>query len=277
MTGPLPMTAGRRVALAVGTPLALLAIGWVALTAVAWAGLGSSRVSLSVPTAGRIVAVSVDTGNLTVGPGPAGRLRLRGTLRYSLIRPHVSWQRSGSAIALHTRCRAPVGLCLFDFAVTVPPGSRPEVSDGSGNLTASRLAGTFTLNDDSGNITASRISGAPTITAGSGDIVVTALSGTRARLVDDSGDISGRGVSSRDVTATDQSGDITVVFTEVPDRVRVSDAAGDITLVLPPGPARYRVSASSSSGSTSVNVPTSPTSPHLISVTDTSGDISISR
>jgi Putative adhesin len=277
MSGPLPMTAGRWVALAIGTPLALLAIGWTALTAVAFAGLGSYRVQLAGPAAGRIAAVSVDSGHLAVGPGPVGRLQVRGTVRYSLIRPQVSWHRSASGIAVHTRCRAPVGLCLIDFAVTVPAGSRAEISNGSGDLNASGLAGTFTLNDGSGNITATRISGAPTISDQSGDIAVTALSGTRARFVDDSGDITGSRVSSRDLTAIDQSGDITVVFTRVPDRVRISDASGDITLVLPPGPGRYRVEASSSSGSTSVNVPRSPTSPHLVSVTDTSGDISISR
>jgi hypothetical protein len=277
MSSPLPMTAGRWVALAVGTPLALLAIGWTALTAVAFAGLGSYRVNLAVPTAGRIAAVSVDSGNVTVGPGPAGRLRVRGTLHYSLIRPQVSWQRSAATIALRSRCRAPVGLCLIDYAVTVPAGGRADISDASGDLTVSRLAGTFTLNDGSADITATRISGAPTISDQSGDIVVNSLSGTRARIIDNSGDISGRGVSSRDLTATDQSGDITVVFTKVPDRVQVSDASGDIALVFPPGPTAYRVSASSPSGSTSISVPRSQSSPHVISVTDTSGDISISR
>src|SRR5262249_23147166 len=73
------------------------------------------------------------------------------------------------------------------------------------------------------------------------------------------------------------SGDITLVFTKVPDLVRVSDSSGNIRLVLPPGPATYRVSASTSSGSTSLNVPQSLTSPHVIAVTNQSGDITITR
>ncbi len=139
------------------------------------------------------------------------------------------------------------------------------------------MAGTFTLNDGSGNIAAARISGAPTISDASGDIVVTSLSGSRAVIMDDSGDISVSGVSSRQLTVSDQLGDISVVFTKVPDRVQVTNSSGDIALVFPPGQATYRVSASTSSGSTAISVPRSLTSTHLVSVTDQSGDISISQ
>src|SRR2546430_4734171 len=100
MTSPLSMTPGRWAALVIGTPLALLVIGWTALTAVAFAGLGSSRVNLAVPVHGRTVAVSVDEGSISAGPGPAGQLRVHGTLHYSLVRPQLTWQRSPSTIAL---------------------------------------------------------------------------------------------------------------------------------------------------------------------------------
>jgi DUF4097 and DUF4098 domain-containing protein YvlB len=169
----------------------------------------------------------------------------------------------------------PTGVCSFDYAVTVPAGGRSVVSNGSGNLTASSLAGTVTLSTDSGDIHATRISGRATITDHSGDIVVTSLSAGRALIMNDSGNITGNDVSSQALTAQDHSGDITVVFTKVPDRVHVSDDSGNITLVLPPGKATYRVSASTSSGSTSINVPRSPTSPHVISATDQSGNITI--
>src|SRR5215472_9492900 len=120
MTSRLPMTPGRWVALVIGTPLALVAIGWTALTAVAFAGLGSSRVNLAVPLHGRTAAVSVDEGDISVGPGPAGQLRVHGTLHYSLIPPKLTWQRSRSAIVLQARCQVPVGVCSFNYAVTVP-------------------------------------------------------------------------------------------------------------------------------------------------------------
>jgi hypothetical protein len=67
------------------------------------------------------------------------------------------------------------------------------------------------------------------------------------------------------------------VFTAVPRQVRISDSSGNVKLVLPPGPTHYRISASSSSGQTSINVPQSATSPHVVSVTDQSGNITITR
>ena len=277
MTNRLPMTPGRWAALVIGTPLALLVIGWTALTAVAFAGLGSSRVNLAVPLHGRTAAVSVDEGDISVGPGPAGQLRVHGTMHYSLIRPKLTWQRSGSTIALHARCQVPTGVCSFDYAVAVPPAARSEFSTASGNLTASGLAGTVTLSADSGDIKATRISGRATISDHSGDITVTSPSGARVLIMNDSGDITGTGVSSRQLNAQDQSGDITVVFTKVPDLVRISDSSGNIKLVLPPGPTAYRLSTSTSSGSTSINVPHNLTSPHVISATDQSGDITISQ
>jgi len=277
MTNPLPMTPWRWVALVVGTPLALLAIGWTALTAVAFAGLGSARVNLATPLHGRTAVVSVDEGDITVGPGPADQLRVRGTLHYSLVRPRLRWQRTPSKIALHAHCRVPTGVCSFDYTVTVPPMARSEIHTVSGNLTASGLAGTVTLSTDSGDLRATRISGNATISDDAGDITVTSLAGARALINSDAGDITGRAVSSQILTVQDQAGDIRVVFTKVPQRVEVSDSVGDITLVLPPGPTRYRVSASTSSGSKSVTVPRSATSPHVILATDDSGDITITR
>jgi hypothetical protein len=275
MTSSLPLTPWRWVALVIGTPLALLAIGWTALTAVAFAGLGSARVNLATPLHGRTAVVSVDEGDISVGPGPTGQLRLDGTLHYSIVRPQLRWHRSPSTIALHSHCRVPTGVCSFDLAATVPAGGRSMVSNGSGNVTAGGLAGTVTLSTDAGDIHATRISGRATISDHSGDITVTSLSAARVLIMNDSGNITGRGVSSKALTAQDHSGDITVVFTKVPDRVQVSDDSGNITLVLPPGRTTYRVSASTASGSTSITVPKSQTSPHVISVTNQSGNITI--
>jgi Putative adhesin len=277
MTNRLPMTPARWLALVIGIPLALLVIGWTALTAVAFAGLGSSRVSLAVPFHGRTAVVSVDEGDISVGPGPAGQVRVHGTLHYSLIRPKLTWHRSGSTIALHARCQVPTGVCSFDYAVAVPAGARSEISNASGNLTASGLAGPVTLSTDSGDIKATQISGRATISDHSGDITVTSLSGARTLIMNDSGDITGTGVSSRQVTVQDQSGDITVVFTKVPDLVKISNSSGNIKLVFPPGPTAYRVSATTSSGQTSINVPQSPTSPHVVSATNQSGNITIAQ
>ncbi len=99
--------------------------------------------------------------------------------------------------------------------------------------------------------------------------------GTPLVLTDNLGDITVTGVTSADVTATNQSGNVTLTFSTVPDRVTVSDQLGNITLVLPPGMTAYRVRARAGLGDTSIRVPTSVSSPHVIVVTDSSGNIEV--
>jgi len=101
--------------------------------------------------------------------------------------------------------------------------------------------------------------------------------GMQVFLSNGSGDVIATGLTSADVTASSNSGNITLTFTKIPDRVRVSDQFGDVTLVLPPGGTAYRVSARSTFGGTSIGVPTDPSSRHVITVADASGDISISN
>ena len=277
MTGPLPLTAGRWVTLAIGVPVALALIAWTGLNVVAAVGVGSYRVNLSVPVHGQASTVRADAADVSVSPGQPGRIRVTGAVRYALVQPDISWRRGPSSVNFHSRCEFPAGECSISLAVTVPAGGSPVVALGGGDLTARDLSGRVTLTTASGNITATGVAGRSAISASSGDISVTSLSGPRAVLRDDLGDITATGLASPDVTVSDQSGDITLTFSAVPDQVQVSNALGNITLVLPPGGTRYRVSALTSVGATSIDVPRSATSPHVIMVTDQSGDIAISQ
>jgi Putative adhesin len=77
------------------------------------------------------------------------------------------------------------------------------------------------------------------------------------------------------VAGDNGSGNITLTFTKVPKRVDVTDESGDITLVLPPGPTAYQVVTQSTSGSTSVSVNRSQSSPYVITASDGFGNITI--
>ena len=77
------------------------------------------------------------------------------------------------------------------------------------------------------------------------------------------------------MTVSDSSGDITLIFASVPDSVTVGDISGNVTVVLPKGATAYNVTAGTTAGSTRIGVPTSPSSRHVITVTDQSGDIRI--
>ena len=278
MTERLPMTRGRVLALVIGLPLALILIGWTALNAVAFAGQGSYPVHLDLPVTGGTAGVSVDSGNLTVGPGAAGRLRLAGTAHYSLVRSSVTWQRTRSGVTVESRCPLPTGVCSVDFTVAIPVSARALLSDGSGDMTLRGLTGHVSAGAGSGNVSAYGLSGTVGLGDGSGDIVGSALSGPRVTFSNGSGNISVTGLTSTHVVASDGSGDVTLTFTKVPSYVHVSDDSGNVTLILPPGKTTlYRVRASTSSGTPVVSVPISSVSRHVITVTDGSGNITITN
>ena len=258
MSAPLRMTPGRIATLVIGIPLAMIIIGSTAVNEIALAAQASYPVSLNLPVRGGAVTIAVGSGQLRVGPAAGDRLRLTGTAHYSVARSRVTWSSTASGVSVKSQCPFPVGSCSFDYQIAVPAGRRAVISDGSGDMTLRGLAGPVHAELDSGNVRASGLSGAVTIE-------------------DDSGDITVTGLTSRQVTASDDSGDITLTFTRVPDRVLVSDQSGDIRLVLPRGSTLYRVSSRTSSGHTTVSVPRSPSAVHVITVTDESGDISITQ
>jgi hypothetical protein len=100
-------------------------------------------------------------------------------------------------------------------------------------------------------------------------------SGVNATLTTGDGDITASYLLSRDVTAVSHAGNITLSFAVVPDNVDVTTSFGHITLVLPPGNTTYRIDSSAPLGTSTIRVPISPASSHVLTVTDTSGSITI--
>jgi Putative adhesin len=101
--------------------------------------------------------------------------------------------------------------------------------------------------------------------------------GVTANLIDGSGDITASYLLSQDVTAVSHSGNIRLSFAVIPDNVDVTTSFGHITLVLPPGNTTYRIDSSAPLGTSTIRVPTSPASTHVLTVTDTSGSITITN
>ena len=89
------------------------------------------------------------------------------------------------------------------------------------------------------------------------------------------GTITVTGLTEARVTADSGSGDVTLTFSKVPDLVSVSTGVGDVAVVLPKGTTAYQVSAHAGIGSTSIGVPNSQSSTHVIDVSDGSGNVSI--
>jgi hypothetical protein len=277
MSTPLPMTKGRRLALLLGVPLLLALIAWTGLTEVAYAGPGSYQVRLAVPVHGSTVTLSAGAADVQVTQAAGSTLRLTGKARYSLVRSTVTLHSTASGVTVSPACHFITGICSFSFRAVLPAGKRAVLSVGSGNMTLRGLTGTVSATSGSGDVQANLLSGAVSLQNGSGDISGNSLSGPRAALKAGSGDIVMHGLASLDVVVSDGSGDIALTFSKVPSHVRVSDRSGNVSVVLPPGPTHYQVNATTNSGNRTVAVPTNSGSAHTITVTDGSGDVSVTN
>src|SRR6516225_4853238 len=208
MTAPLPMTAGRRVALLLGVPVALAVIGWTGLTAVAYAGQASYPVRLSVPVHGSTVSVSADDADVRVTQAPGSQLLLTGTAHYSIIRSTVTWHNTQSGVIVTPRCHFVVGNCSFDFHAVVPGGKRALISTGSGNVTLAGLSGPVNAATGSGDVSGN---------AGSGNVSLVLPRGNTLYRVNANTDSGGRVVtvptssaSQHVITVSAGSGNITI-------------------------------------------------------------------
>lgn len=103
----------------------------------------------------------------------------------------------------------------------------------------------------------------------SGDLTVDGVASADLRA--NSGDIEIRDVAGP-INANTRSGSIEVSLS-VPGDVRAEAASGDIRLIVPGG--RYRVAGHTNSGDRNVDVVADPSAPHLLDVSTSSGDVSV--
>ncbi|MFD2417793.1 DUF4097 family beta strand repeat-containing protein [Amycolatopsis pigmentata] len=102
------------------------------------------------------------------------------------------------------------------------------------------------------------------------DYDVTVPRGTAVTGSTTSGVIRLQGTGPVDVSAT--SGDVDVTLTD-PQNVRVRTTSGAIRLFVPHD--RYQVTGDSTSGERRIDAATDPSSPHLLELTTTSGDVTV--
>jgi Putative adhesin len=251
-----PLTAARRVVLIVGVPLTLALFCWAALSAVAFLGHASYSVARTVAWNGGAVTIAVDTGDLTVSPSKDNNVHVSGVVQYSVLKPMLHVSTSAAGVTVNLLC-PPVlaGICSVDLVVTVPAQAVVVASSDSGAVTASSLTGA-TLSTDSGDLTATGLLGS-------------------AHFHTDSGGITATSLGASQVTASADSGSITLNFVEAPQRVTVQADSGSVTLAVPAQGTAYNIGAHTDSGTTTIGVPTDPASTNNISISVDSGDVHV--
>jgi hypothetical protein len=221
--------------------------------------VGDCNINFAVTApAGLPVMLNDSFGNLTAGhlPGPVSLTDSSGDIFTSDLGGQIHLNNQfGNINASHLR------------------GS-VRVVNNSGDIDLSGAIGPIQLSDQFGNINASGLDGSTRLVNNSGDINVSGATGD-TRLQDAFGNIYLTGLAAASVVASNNSGDVTLRFSTVPTQVNVTDSFGNVTLVLPAGAVAYQVHTHNSFGSTSVSVAQSPTSKHVIRVSDNSGDIRI--
>jgi len=208
MTASLPLTRGRRVALAIGVPVCLLLIAYNAFDLVANFGEGKYTVNYVAPASTRALSLHV-TGQLTIKPTGASRATLTGTARYSLIRAPFTEHTSAGATTLGYDCKVPVGDCELDATLTVPATvTTLTANSGGGDATVTGTTGPVNLSTGDGDLSVSHASGPLTLNAASGSIQVSAISSATVSASSGDGSIQVAGVTSKTITANTDSGNI---------------------------------------------------------------------
>jgi hypothetical protein len=284
MTGPvtspprppaaLRMTPGRWATLAIGVPIALALIGLSAFSLVSDLGRASFPVSTTLPVQNGRLTVGTGGGDITVHQGRVsdGTARLTGKVEYSLVRP--TFTVSASDISLH--CRLPTGNCGLNATLDVPSHTAVDLNTGGGNMQVSGIQGNVTLDSGGGDAGISGIGGVADVQTGGGNLTASDL-GSVLTFTTSGGDVNGSGLFSRHVTLGSGGGDVSLVFTAVPDYVKVDSSGGDVTIVVPHRDAGYAIKSNADGGDYHGSVPVNDASGHTIQVDSGGGDISIAE
>ncbi len=210
------------------------------------------------------------SGNVTVLPSEDGKTHIHREVHYAGDRNDTTpFHLEGSILVVSTDCG---WRCGISYDIRAPQGVRVTGESSSGNVRLTNVSD-VDLRVDSGSVLVDGSTGVVRVTASSGDVEV---NGTEKDLDIrvDSGNITARAVRSPRTVLHASSGRIEVRLAAAGNVQAVVDSGG-ITLDIPVGRQGYRVQASADSGTKSIDVPIDSTSPYLLDLSTSSGDITV--
>lgn len=256
-TGSRPgRAAGRTAWLALGGVFTALFLAFGGLNAWSWLAHQTATEEHTYLQPTTRIELKVDSGDVSLVPGVAGQVSVRRHLGWWMARPRPVESWDGTTLRIQGGCPTTIaGDCSLDYQLRVPAGVTVVASTASGALQVHDLTGDLDLS------------------ASSGDVDVT---GTRGRLSvrTSSGGVRASGLRSASVEVRASSGDVHLDFAQPPRMVRAQASSGDVDIVVPRG-AAYGVQADADSGSTTVAVDQSFSSPYGIVAHASSGDIRV--
>ena len=253
----LRMTPGRWITLVIGVPILLAFIGWSGFSLVASIGQASFPVSATIPVKnGRLVA-STGGGDITVHQG---QLSDGGDLEASGFSSDVTLSAGGGNLTASNL------------------DGNLKLDTGGGDMTGSGLAGTIQIGAEGGSVNVSNLNGLMRLDTGGGDLTGNGLTG-ELQMSTEGGNVQGSAVDSQQVNVQSGGGDVTLVFTQPPQDLRIVAEGGNVNVILPNDATTYDISTPDNQGA-NLNISSalvSSASHHTISVDSGGGDITISQ
>nr|WP_307798447.1 DUF4097 family beta strand repeat-containing protein [Streptomyces beijiangensis] len=171
--------------------------------------------------------------------------------------PNAKWSMKDGTLKLRLNCDAVASSCEARHQIKVPRGVAVTVRDDNGGVTATGFSTALKLRSDNGRVT------------------VRDSSGT-LDLDSDNGKVVAEGITSKDVVAGSDNGEVRLTLAAVPDRVETSSNNGSVEIALPQQAGiAYKVSTKTSNGDVHVSVPRSDTSAHVVRATSDNGEVTV--
>lgn len=229
----------------------------------AWAAMvHQATVIEGRPYHARIGELVLDSGSadVEVDPGPTDEVTVRQILSWTMTRPKVAmiWDRDTLRIAV--KCPRILGVdepgCAARLEIMVPAETRVSGRSTSGQTSVRNLAGDIHLQTGSGSIDLVRVAG-------------------QVWAESNSGQVTGRALSSPQVRAATGSGEVELSFDQAPKAVTLFSSSGDLALTVP-AQSRYDISGRTASGSRSIDPELADSeSPNKIDIVTNSGSATV--
>jgi hypothetical protein len=239
----------------------IVVLALVALSAVTWALRSTEHETYPIEGTFDRVAVDVDAGPITIEASDEGTTSLTATTEAALFSDaDVSFDVESGQLTVEGDCSRGIwlinwGRCHIEVVLRVPAEVDVVAKSEAGRVSTAGLAGAADVQSSAGEVRVDGHSGPLRAHSSAGGVTVT-------------------GLSSDDAEVTSSAGGVNVTAIDPPASLRASSSAGGVTVTLPGGEV-YNVDADTSAGSTTVEVPTDPSSPYRVEAKSSAGTVTV--
>jgi hypothetical protein len=243
------LTTKRRITIAVGA-LVVVAIALMVLNQ-----LVKSKSNENVSVADTFSSVEISSpGEITIVDGA---MSINRKAEYVFKKPGSGAKVEDGVLKLESDCGGlRLGVCTVDYRVAFPADVPVKVQNSGGAVVVRSSKSDVHIVTESGNVTIEDSYG-------------------RITAETKSGSVKGTAVSSRNLNATTESGDVDLRFASSPNDVVSESESGDVRVVVPKSTTNYDVEAASQSGKTVTEITRDQSSPFKIRARSESGAVTV--